>query len=419
MKSLILAAVVAASLSTSAFALDTLSEVDKDKLIDQCAAKHTLDPNLLTGLPEDEVIAKLQDCANGPDATPVAASTTAQRFAAAQSEAGSVSPAPRRSSGGFSTASASSDDDTGASDGASDANAGGGGLGGLFGHHHHGDQDDGGGGTATDTTNGTTPAATTATTGPAAGTGAGTTGTAGTAAGTGANPAPKLSTVQKDAVLGSGLKAGEGKESISAKNIGNGLKQVTVAQVTKNADGTVTVKRQVTTVNAQGAQVGTPKTTNQKFTPADINVLKSANGTNPIGNAPTFAPQNGVNAAQNLHSAQHLSLRDRINQKMAAAGKPGANTKTSALDRFKQKLQAKSTNPTLAKSSALDRFKQRQAAKANTASHFRQIHAQKTKIAQHVKTRAANKVAAVSHHTAVRHAVAHRLANKKVHLARR
>lgn len=434
MKSLIVSAIAAAFLSTSAIAAPTMSEAEKDRLIDLCVAKGTLDTDTLEGLPEDEVIQKLQECADGPAAAPVAYPAPTYRRPAPQPVY--QAPAPSYSGGGYSgggySGGGSSDDDGDAGGGfvgrggrgggggfggggfagrGGDGGDGGdGGAGGGFGGGGGNGGGNGGGGTTADNGGGGNPGG--GGNVPGGSNPGGNNPGGGTTPGTGGNQpnSPPLTNIQKDALIGDKLQPNGNIQTTANKPIGNGLTENTRTIVTKDQNGVVHVRQIKQIVDAQGKPVGTPTVSQNDFTKKDIDVLKAANGKNPIGDAPTLAAKNGKNGAKDQLIAfkdkgangkanpqadklKNAGLADKAKQKMADAKNAkglnakdpnGKNKQMSMGDRIKQRMaDAKKggklqngkvcvkapCNATTAGNNALERFKQRQAQKATQTAN--------------------------------------------------
>lgn len=394
MKSLIAAAIAAACLSTSAFALTTpatLSDTDKDQLIERCLAKGTLDPDTLEGRPEAEVIQALQDCADGPAAAtqaavpapvvtqpaPVVVRQPVVRYsrpAAAVVE--EDDPAPSSSGGGFSGGGFGA-----GRFGRGGGFGGGGGQGGDGGDqvgdaggNPGGGQGQGGkgqgGGTTADTGD----------------KGTGGKGTGGNTPGSQANNKPPMTQSQKDAVEASKFKPNENKTSTTNIPHDNGtFTQVTKTQ-TKDQNGNVHVTTSEQLRDKNGNPVGNPIVKNQDFTPKDIADIQSTHSQQSLMAKAVSANGNAFHKGQKT-----ASLGDRIRDKMLANGKlpngkladgklqngklanggkvcvkapcnpaTGNQAGKSAIERFKQ-MHANAGNKHQTGKNALERFKQMQA----------------------------------------------------------
>lgn len=334
----------------------SLSDKFYEAMIEKCLALGTLTPQQVDGLADEELKAVLRTCdtsraaaASIAPAVPIAVAPAYRPRA--QSIAVQPDPefeAPASGGGRRFGGVASVDGGDGNSGGGippinigNGGNGGGGGIGGG-----------GGGGQGNGTAN-------------SGGTGGGTGGTGGTAGGTGGGatpanpPAPKLTNIQDDAVIGSKLKPGEAVASEKSKDLGNGLKQTTSTLVTKDAQGNVIVTQKTTVRDAAGKTVGTPKTTKQSFTPADVAVLKNADpaagkgiphiGQNPstLANAKskaltTFNLQN-TGKLGNGQTAGVTCLKAPCPGSIKTATKLG-DARTNALEHFKQ-MQATKHQP--------------------------------------------------------------------------
>lgn len=424
MKSLIAAAIAAACLSTSAFALTTpatLSDADKDQLIERCLAKGTLDPDTLEGRPEAEVIQALQDCADGPAAATQAAAPAPvvtqpapvvvrqpvvrySRPAAAVVE--EDDPAPSYSGGGFSGSGfgggrfgrgggfGGGDGGGQGGDGGDQVGDAGGNTGGGQGQGGKGQGGKGQGGGTADTGD----------------KGTGGNGTGGNTPGSQANNKPPMTQSQKDAVEASKFKPNENK--ISTTNIphDNGtFTQVTKTQ-TKDQNGNVHVTTSEQLRDKNGKPVGNPIVKNQDFTPKDIADIQATHSQKLL-----MAKAVSANGSAFHKGLKTASLGDRIRDKMLANGKlpngkladgklpngklanggkvcvkAPCNSATSsqagksALERFKQ-MQAKTGDKHQTGKTAIDRFKQMQANAGNkhqtgknALERFKQMQAKHT-----------------------------------------
>jgi hypothetical protein len=205
-------------------------------------------------------------------------------------------------------------------------------------------------------------------------------------------PAAQLTNIQKDAVIGGNLKPGEVKQTDKVTDIGNGLRQVTITATTKNADGTVAVTQSTGVINAAGATVGTPTSSNQKFTQADIDAFKKLDpaaakaAQSPDAN-PTFAAKNAATAraaAANLtannangqtklntlaqravakgSSIQANGQRANVSNKQATAKANTAPNQANARTNAATGAQAKSANNTARRNSQSSQRKAQSAA---------------------------------------------------------
>ena len=360
----------------------SLTDKFYEAMIEKCLALGTLTPEQVDGLPDDELKAVLRTCDTSKAAAtpaPVAPIATAP-VVRPRLQPIAVQPDPepeapvsggrRRVGGGSRFGGVAPADGGDAGDGGGDGGSGGGrppiniGNGG----------DGGGGGTpdAGGTGGGTT--------GPVAGTPTTGTPTTGTPA-TGTTPTqPKLTNIQQDAVIGSKLKPGEVVASEKSKDLGNGLKQTTTTLVTKDAQGNVRVTQQTTVKDKNGNTVGTPKTTNQNFTPADVAVLKGADPKAGKG-IPHLAAPHALKRPTPLDAAKAKALEKF---KLQTAGKVGGG-QTAHVTCVKAPCPA-SVKPTSklgdARAAALERFKQMQAAKHQPGKKVAEIKPHTTPVAK-------------------------------------